>query len=132
MSLPALSLGDWFNVSRKGGTGIGGLVYTLKRVKTAGLCVGLAVKLLSRVIVQMVLENSHPTSQGLHAVFKYDLLAYGWLSLPKQLDHKCARVIKCNRTCSLEQENHLYRVSECRASVLSMHSIHSPGKYIYR
>ena len=78
-----MSLGDWFNVSRKGGTGIGGLVYTLKRVKTAGLCVGLAVKLLSRVIVQMVLENSHLTSQGLYAMFKCDLLAgagYHYLS----------------------------------------------------
>ena len=27
MSLPAISLGDWFSVSRKGGTGGGGLVY---------------------------------------------------------------------------------------------------------
>ena len=35
-------------------------VYT-QRVKTARLCVGLAVKKsLSRVITQMVLENSHP------------------------------------------------------------------------
>ena len=30
MSLPAISLGDWFSVSRKGGTGGGGLVYTPK------------------------------------------------------------------------------------------------------
>jgi len=37
-------------------------------VKTAGLCVGLAVKSLSRV---MVLKNS----RGLHAVFKYSILA---------------------------------------------------------
>jgi len=56
-------------------------IYTQK-VKTAGLCVGLAIKLLSRVIAQIVLENSHLTSQGLHAVFKYDLLAYSWISLP--------------------------------------------------
>ena len=27
MSLPAISLGGWFSVSRKGGTGGGGLVY---------------------------------------------------------------------------------------------------------
>jgi len=27
MSLPAMSFGDWFSVSRKGGTGGGGLVY---------------------------------------------------------------------------------------------------------
>jgi len=27
MSLSAMSLGDWFSVSRKGGTGGGGLVY---------------------------------------------------------------------------------------------------------
>jgi len=49
-------------------------MYT-QRVKTAWLCVGLAVKSLSRVVAQMVLENSHLTSQGLHAVFKCDLLA---------------------------------------------------------
>jgi len=30
---------------------------------------------LIRIIAQMVLENSHLTSQGLHAVFKCDLLA---------------------------------------------------------
>ena len=91
-----------------------------QRVKTAGLCVGWAVKLLSRVIAQMV------TSQGLHAVFKYYLLKYSWLSSPKQLDHKCARMIECNCTCSLEQENHMYRVwlqAECRAGLRSMHSI---------
>jgi len=49
-------------------------IYT-ERVKTAWLCVGLAVKSLSRVIAQMVMENSHLTSQGLHAVLKCDLLA---------------------------------------------------------
>jgi len=36
MSLPAISLGDWFSVSRKGGTGGGGLVYTPKRWKQHG------------------------------------------------------------------------------------------------
>ena len=30
LPLPAVSLGDWFSVSRKGGTGGGGLVYTPK------------------------------------------------------------------------------------------------------
>jgi len=30
MSLPAIFLGDWFSVSRKGGAGGGGLVYTPK------------------------------------------------------------------------------------------------------
>ena len=43
VSLPAISLGDWFSVSRKGGTGGGG-VYT-QRVNTARLRVGLAVKI---------------------------------------------------------------------------------------
>ena len=78
MSLPALSLGDWFSMSRKGRTGGGGLVYIYmytQRVKTAWLCVGLAVKSFSRVIAQMVLENSHLTSQGLHAVLKYDFFS---------------------------------------------------------
>jgi len=32
-------------------------------------------KSLSMVIAQMVLESSHLTSQGLHAVFKCNLLA---------------------------------------------------------
>jgi len=46
MLLPAISLGDWFSVSRKGGTGGGGLVYVYsQRVKTALLCVGLAVNI---------------------------------------------------------------------------------------
>ena len=44
------------------------------KVKTAGLCVGLAVKALSPHCAN-VLENSYLTSRGLHAVFKYDLLA---------------------------------------------------------
>jgi len=30
MPIPAMSLGDWFSVSRKGGTRGGGLVYTPK------------------------------------------------------------------------------------------------------
>ena len=44
-SLPAISLGDWFSVSRKGGTGGSGLVLYTQKVKTAWLCVGLAVKI---------------------------------------------------------------------------------------
>jgi len=45
MSLPAVSLGDWFSVSQKGGTrGRWVGIYT-QRVKTAWLCVGLAVKI---------------------------------------------------------------------------------------
>jgi len=66
MSLPAMSLGDWFSVGRKGrwvGT------YT-QRVKTA--CGFGYKKSLSGATVQMVLANCHRTSQGLHAVFKYN------------------------------------------------------------
>jgi len=44
MSLLAISLGDWFSMSRKGGTGGGGLVYTPKS-EYRWLCVGLAVKI---------------------------------------------------------------------------------------
>jgi len=36
MSFPAISLGDWFSVSRKGGTGEGGLVCTPKGWKQHG------------------------------------------------------------------------------------------------
>jgi len=50
-------------------------IYT-QRVETAWLCgFGCKNPALSRVIAEMVLENSHLTSQGLHAVFKCDLLA---------------------------------------------------------
>jgi len=44
MLLPAMSLGFWFSVSRKGGTGEGGLVYTLKGENSMAVC-GLAVKI---------------------------------------------------------------------------------------
>jgi len=50
---------------------VGIIIYTQK-VKTTRLCVSLAVKILSRVITQMALDNSHLTSQDLHAVFKCD------------------------------------------------------------
>ena len=74
MSLPAISLGDWFSVSRKGGTGGGGLVYTPKGWKQHG-CVWVGCKKsLSRVMTQMVLETViHLT--GPPSVFKCDLLA---------------------------------------------------------
>jgi len=43
MSLPAMSLGDWFSVSRKGGTGeVGWFMHTHKGCKQ---CLGLAVKI---------------------------------------------------------------------------------------
>ena len=49
--------------------------------------------------VQIDLENSRVTCalQGLHAVFKADLLAGSWLSLPEQLDHSCTEAILCAR-----------------------------------
>jgi len=65
MSLSAISLGECEQKGWDRGRWVG--IYT-QRVKTTWLCVGLAEnKSLSRVIVQMVLENSHFTSQGLHA-----------------------------------------------------------------
>ena len=88
MSLPALSLGDWFSVSRKVGQGEVGW-YIHPKSETAGLCVGgLVVKSLSRVIVQMVLENSHLTSQGLHVVCV--LISIELASI--QVDHQNDRV----------------------------------------
>ena len=58
MSLLVMSLGDWFSVSRKDGTGEVGW-YIHPKVKTAWLCVSLAVKkTLSRVITRMVLQCS--------------------------------------------------------------------------
>ena len=67
MSLPAVSLGDWVRVCRKGGTGGGGLD---QRVKKAWPCVHLAVN-----PSVWSLHNGHLTSQGLKADFKYDLLS---------------------------------------------------------
>ena len=50
MSLPAMSLGDWFSVcNRKGGTGEDGLVYTSKGVNSMAES-GLAVKVPQQVI----------------------------------------------------------------------------------
>jgi len=67
MSLPAISLGDWFCVSRKGGTGEVGWYIHPKGENNMAVCGFGWKKSLSRVIVQMVLENSHFISQGLHA-----------------------------------------------------------------
>ena len=50
MPLSAMSLENWFSVSRKGGTGGGGLEYTPKGENRRAV-VGLAVKSLSRVMV---------------------------------------------------------------------------------
>ena len=84
MSLPAISLGDWCSVSRKGGTEGGGLVYTPKGWKQHGcVWVWLKKKSLSRVIVQMVIS---PHRASMHAVFKTSSAIY-LLALPKQLDH---------------------------------------------
>ena len=55
---------------------------------------------LSRVIVQMVLENSHFTSQGLHACS----VQVRFISLSNLISN-VLRMTECNRTCSLEQEN---------------------------
>jgi len=71
MSVPAMSLKDWFSVSRKDGTGW--YIYP-KGDKSMAVC-GLGCKSVCRVIAQIVLENSHLISQGLYAVFKYGLLA---------------------------------------------------------
>ena len=49
-------LGRLVQCEQKGGDGL--VLYT-QRVKTAWLCVGLAVKSLNRVIAQMFLKNSH-------------------------------------------------------------------------
>ena len=84
-----MSLGDWFSVRRKGGTGESRLIYTPQRVKTAGLskplCVGLAVKSLSRV---MVLKNHHLTGSLCSVRVQF---VSKELALPKQLDYKCAQ-----------------------------------------
>ena len=60
MSLPAISLGYWFSGSRKGETGEVGWYIHLKGENRTALCGFGCKKSLSRVITQMVLENSHP------------------------------------------------------------------------
>ena len=64
-------------MSRKGGTGGGGLVYTPKGMAVCGFgCKNPSVGSLHKCM-RMVLENSHLTSRGLwiHVVFKCYLLA---------------------------------------------------------
>jgi len=51
VSLPAISLVDWFSVSRKGGTGGGGLVCRPKGWKQHGCVWVWPEKSLSRVII---------------------------------------------------------------------------------
>jgi len=59
------------------------------------------------------LENSCLTSQGLHAVFKCDLLATAGNYCLSNLITNVLRTTECNCTCSLEQETHMYRVWLC-------------------
>jgi len=77
MSLPAISLGDWFSVSRKGGTGGSGLVYTPKGWKQHGYVwvwlkknpsVGSLYKWSWKTVIS-------PHWASMHAVFKCDLFA---------------------------------------------------------
>ena len=87
-----MSLGDWFSVSRKGETREVGW-YIHPRVKAAGLCVGLAVKSFSRVIVQI-----GPGNQSSH--LKGQCLS--------NLITNVLRTTECNHTCSLEQEKQVW------------------------
>ena len=57
-----------------------------QRVKTAGLCVGLDIKSLSRV---MILKNRHFTGPPCNVQVRF--ISIELLALPKQLDHKCAQ-----------------------------------------
>ena len=112
-------------------------MYT-QRVKRHGCVWVWLKKFLSRVIAQKVLENSHLTSQGLHAVFKCDLLARAGLHCLSNLITNVLRTTECNHMC---RKTHVYRVwlpaeyIACALSMLSSNSpdyvIHGPGKYIH-
>jgi len=71
VSLPAISLGDWFSVVGKGEVGW----YIHPKGENSMAVCGFGLKSVTRVIAQMVVENGHLASLGLHAVFKCDLLA---------------------------------------------------------
>ena len=75
MSLPAISLGDWFSVSRKG-RWVG--IYT-QRAKTTLLCVVLAEKNPSVGSLSLYKWSRKtvisPHRASMHAVFKCDLFA---------------------------------------------------------
>ena len=96
--------------------------------------------------------NRRLTSQGLHAVFKCDLLATAGYYCLSNLMTNVLRTTECNCTCSLKQETHMYRVwlpafvvfglSMLTYSIhgyqqlwyllgLSMLSIHSPDYVMY-
>ena len=65
-------------------------IYT-QRVKTAWLCVGLAVKIPQKghCINGPGKQSSHLT--GPPCSVQVQFISQSWLALPKQLDHKCAQ-----------------------------------------
>jgi len=83
MSLLAMTLGDWFCVSRKGGTGGGELVHPKGQNSMTVLGLGWAV------------SANGPRKQSSYLMgppcsVQVQFISYRWLALPKQLDHKCA------------------------------------------
>jgi len=113
MSLLAMSLGDRFCVSRKGGTGQEGW-YT-QRVKTAWPCLGWLWKFFSRAISFIVSTNG-PRKQS------FDPCRLS--ALHEQLTINELMTTDSNLVCSLEPENQMI------ARALFMLSIHSPDNVL--
>jgi len=75
MSLSAKSLGDWFSVSRKGETGVGGLVYAPKGMAVSGFGCKRCLAILS--------------THSFKIVYKYQLFLYGFTAII----YKCLTII---------------------------------------
>jgi len=85
-------------------------MYT-QRVKTAWLCLGLAVKPLSRVISPTLSANG-PRKQSsylIKASMQCSSLIY-WLELVSILSNLITNVLECNLVYCQEQETGMYRV----------------------
>ena len=124
-----MSLRGWFSVSRKGGTGGDGLVYAPKGWKQQGLCVGLAIESLSRVIVQMVLQNSLLTSQGLHAVLVFPWSWRRKKKNPADIAYDCQGISGLTSTIALAAASSSLKVSMiilsyCKPTTMLLLCIH--------
>ena len=90
-------------------------------------------KSLSRVITQMVLENSHPPHRA-PISFQVEIYIISWLALPKNLDHKCAQNDRVQLYVQPGAGRPIcigfgYQLN-IQACALSMLSIHSPD-YVF-
>ena len=95
----AMSLGNWFCMSRKGGTG-----WYTHRVKTAWPCMGWLPQQghFTYLKCNGDLQNSHLPCRA-------SMQCLRTISFAQATYNKCLRTTDCNLVCSLEQESHTHR-----------------------